>query len=226
MNYQCVKFEYAQKELGDIWSFYFSKPSEFVFVPGQYVFFAISDPDSQDFDAKKDRHCLSLSNSLESEYLRVTVDVSSGSYFKTFLMNLKQLDEVYITNGMGIFTLDNPKLRPFSSNSNYEGILYMIAGGVGITPFVSIVTSQDNDRLLQHSTLIHVSNDENIFENELKDISLTQVRTTFENVVVDYSDVHRYMIAGSPGFVESIKTRIVEAGVDSQNIILDIFLGY
>lgn len=225
MNYHRVSFAYSEQELGSIWSFYFNKPAEYVFIPGQYVFFAIADPNFLDFDAKMNRHCLSLSNSLESQYLRVTVDVSSGSYFKTFLKNLKQQDNVYVTDGMGIFTLNNKALRSFS-HDNKNRRVFMIAGGVGITPFVSMITSQVNSSFLKQSILIHVSNDGYVFEDELKNNQVTQIRTTFYEIDVEYNNSHMYMIAGSPGFVDSIKEILVNAGIDQENILRDIFLGY
>lgn len=114
-----------EKAAGDAWKFFFKKPSNFNYQAGQYIkmYLDISDPD----DRGVTRY-FTLSSSPTEDYLLVTTRILKSS-FKLKLGNIKIGTKVKMRGPWGDFILDDNNSRP----------LVFLSGGIGLTPFRSML---------------------------------------------------------------------------------------
>jgi len=105
----------------DTWSFRFSKPEGFEYLPGQYLFLSVAR------NGVVLTKPLSISSSPHEDFLEVTKRLT-GHDFSNALAGLHAGDEVYIDGPHGNFTFrgEHPKVG-------------MLAGGIGITPLMSMI---------------------------------------------------------------------------------------
>ena len=144
-----------------------------------------------------------------------------------------------IDNIAGTFTLPKEKKIP----------LVFIAGGIGITPFISMLRYINEQKLNYKITLLYSNRNKEstAFFKELEEIArknkniriiLTMVedpewqgetRMIDAKLLKDYfpeTNRNIYMIAGPPGMVKAVADVLRKLGVDSENILLDNFAGY
>lgn len=115
----------------NITTFWFRPDHEPIHVAGQFIDLTIKH-DKPDNRGEKRWFTVSASPS-ESPLVSITTKFSdaNGSTFKQALGSLKVGDQVNISMPMGDFVLPRDKSRP----------LLFVAGGIGITPFRSIIKS-------------------------------------------------------------------------------------
>lgn len=120
-----VKKEQVAK---DAWRFYFDKTSltDFSFVPGQYVkmFLDIPSPDERGTS----RSFSIVSSPLDTNVLSITTKIGSSAFKQTLAM-LVPGTQVKFFGPMGRFILNGDENRPH----------IFLAGGIGITPFHSML---------------------------------------------------------------------------------------
>lgn len=121
-----MKFETFMKEIiprtSDVSSFRFPRPAELVYKPGQYMMVTLKSV------SKELMHPFSLSSSpTEKDYIEFTKKFTANEY-SVALKALKPGDWAQIDAPYGKFTFEgeNPKIA-------------LLTGGIGITPFRSIV---------------------------------------------------------------------------------------
>jgi len=117
----------------DTYEFYFSRPFGFKFKAGQYLKWTlpIRNPDSRG----SSRYFTISSSPENSEYLTITTRVIKSS-FKKKLLRLKKGEKVKAFGPLGYFdfNIKNKKQKIF------------LAGGIGLTPYHSILTSIDGKK--------------------------------------------------------------------------------
>ena len=144
---------------------------------------------------------------------------------------------------MGNFTLDGADARP----------AVFLAGGIGITPFVSISRQSAHDRLARDIWLFYSNRrpEDAAFLEELAALPRRDPRYRFVGTMVemakssrpwsgetgflDRAMLERYLkdlaafvcyVAGPPGLVETMQRMLTEAGVKEDAIHTDEFFGY
>ncbi len=210
-------------------SFRFKLPKGFDYIAGQYILVDLGN---------ELVHPLSLSNCPEeSEFIEFTKRMT-GSPFCSRLQSLKKGETVSIKGPVGEFCL---------ADSNET--LVMIAGGIGITPLRSILTSLEKKRG-NIGTIILIygnANREDIaFRDELGNIKLpnyhlvhvlsdtTGMENAYQGFInaeiiakeVPESSHAQYMVSGPPVMVEAVKKALATIDVTEEQIRTDIFLGY
>ena len=199
----------------------FQKPEEFNFYAGQHLDLQDNKGDSRDF---------TISSSPTEHLLMVTTKKGVTS-FKKYLETLSPDDLVNSSHPKGTFTLDENSPAVF------------IAGGIGITPFRSMIKYAVDSQLKTPIVLIYSNSDENfVFKDELnswqkqhsnlkiiyintsKDERLdkTKLATIVNGFVRDYL----VYLAGSTSFVDNMEKIVLELGIDEINIRYDRFKGY
>ena len=122
-------FEFKKKAevARDTWTFYFEPTSIFKFLPGQYAEWTYphSKPDSRGV-----RRYFSISSAPGEGQVSLTMRYSpEHSSFKEALFNMKAGEKIEVSGPMGEFVLPRDASIP----------LCFIAGGIGITPFRSMI---------------------------------------------------------------------------------------
>ncbi|HWY79537.1 MAG TPA: FAD-dependent oxidoreductase [Candidatus Sulfotelmatobacter sp.] len=153
------------------------------------------------------------------------------SKFKKALNSVKSGDTLYITQyGSNGFLL----------NKNYSSVF--IAGGIGITPFRSMIKEAVDTNSKIPIMLVYLNHTQDFpFKQELDDwqrkyqylkihyiVSGTEGRLTKDkliHVIPDIMDYKSY-IAGSPGMVINMEEMLGRLNVRSEDIKIDSFDGY
>lgn len=210
-------------------SYRFTKPENFNFIAGQYMLVDLSN------DLV---HPLTLSNCPEETRFIEFTKRMTGSPYCYRLESLKKKETISIKGPFGKFYL---------SDSNEDFV--MIAGGIGITPFRSILSSLEKKKAnIGPVTLIYgnLNRDDIAFRNELENLSLPNYRlihvlsdtTGIDNAYqgfitadilskeVPQKNKSLFMISGPPSMVEAIRKALATINVAEDKILTDIFFGY
>jgi ferredoxin-NADP reductase len=148
-----AKFISREKLSNNISSFWFKPTSKISFIPGQFT----------DITLYPDNHKLTqtftISSSPEDDLISVTIKFQDKvSQYKNILNNLKPDDLVDVGPVMGDFVL--PIDKSISA--------IFIAGGIGITPLISIVSELKNNNDKREIKIIHaISSTDDLIKPEL-----------------------------------------------------------
>lgn len=220
--------------------FYFAKPASFQFKPGQYLDITLVDP--PETDAEGNIRSLSIASSPEDERLLVATRMRDSAFKRVLRMASFDL-EVKIEGPMGSFTLHNNPSKP----------AVFLAGGIGITPFSSIVRHAANAKL-PHKLYLFYSNrrpEDAAFMPVLQELekenpnfkfipSMSEMNKSAQAWNGETGFINRemlvrhlpnlqgpiYYIAGPPAMVAAIRQMLNAAGVDEDDIRTEEFAGY
>jgi ferredoxin-NADP reductase len=223
----------------DIYDFIFAANQKLAFAPGQYMEWTLGHADP---DSRGNRRYFTLASSPTEDRVRIGVKFySNSSTFKDALLALNPQDEIAATHLAGDFVLP--------SDPNQKCVF--IAGGIGITPFRSMIkylldTNQPRPIVLfyvnrQASDLVYVD----VFERAKKELgikviySLTDKRNApplwrgkigritpqvIQNEAPDYRDCLFY-ISGPKGMIDEFAETLRDLGIDDDHIKTDFFSG-
>jgi ferredoxin-NADP reductase len=220
--------------------FYFAKPAGFQFKPGQYLDITLVDP--PETDAEGNIRSLSIASAPEDERLLVATRMRETA-FKRFLKTAPIEAEVRMEGPMGSFTLHNNPTKP----------AVLLAGGIGITPFSSIVRHAAHARL-PHKLYLFYSNrrpEDAAFMSVLQELekentnykfipSMSEMNKSAQAWNGETGFINRemlarhlpslqgpiYYIAGPPAMVSAMRQMLSAASVDEDDIRTEEFAGY
>jgi predicted ferric reductase len=149
--YKCIGPKYCViiekiKHLGDITEIYFKKPNGFSFQPGQFIFIRFPR-----FEGYKELFPFSLSNDPSQKMVRVSIK-QSGDYTTLNVPKLREGDQAVIMGPYGTF--GQRYLR-------HDKDMIWIAGGIGITPFLSLAKHESIHSSGRKIHLIWVTKNQN-----------------------------------------------------------------
>lgn len=214
------------------------KPDGFAFEAGQFIEAALIDP--PETDAEGDNRAFTLASApYEPELIFATR--LRDTAFKRVLRKLRKGQEINLDGPFGSFTLHKDAARP----------AVFLAGGIGITPFRSIVLQAANEALPHRLFLFYANRrpEDAPFLRELQDVEkqnpqFTLVATMTEASAqpwqgprgrIDKALIERhagpmaapiYYIAGPAGMVRAMQSLLRSAGVTADNIRAEEFAGY
>lgn len=211
-------------------AFHFAKPAGFVFRPGQAVNLELSDPPAE---ANSARRVFSLVSAPFEEALTVATRMRQGSAFKRVLGTLPLGAKLKLKGPQGVMTLHEDRART----------AVFIAGGIGITPFISMLRQAGHDRLAQRLFLLYSNRrpEDAAFLAELQRLERHNhdfrllARMTDMDGIIDEETVKRfvgeaaapvYYLAGPPGMVEAMSAILKRAGVRDDDVRSEEFYGY
>lgn len=224
----------------DTYEFSFKTKRGFSFVPGQYMEFTLEDDLS---DSRGNRRYFTLVSSPTEDDISLGVKYySNASSFKNKLAKIGGVDVVVASQRSGEFVM------PKDVNKK----LVFIAGGIGITPFRSMIkflldTKQKRDIVLFYSnkTKEDIAYKE-IFDTANKELGIKtiyaltdvgQVENGFDTVnefidkklivqnVPDYKE-RMYYISGPHSMVLVFKETLSDIGIPKNHIKIDFFPGF
>lgn len=210
---------------------------QFTFKPGQYAFITLVNPKYPDERSNK-RH-FSIVNSPNQKGIITIATRIRDSGFKKSLQELPNNSAVEIGPIAGGFILPMDNNRP----------LVFIAGGIGITPFISMLRYVSEKKLPYNITLIYSNRDKDstAYLEELQNYHLPTTnyqliltmtedaawngenRRVDTQFIKDYTkDLQNpfYFVVGPPAMVDAIQKALLEAGVGPENINIENFTGY
>lgn len=200
-----------KQETNNVFSLILEKPQDCKFYAGQYL----------DVELINDTRAFTISSSPTENFLMITPK-KGVSKFKRFMEKLKTGDTVNTSHSAGTFTLDQSMPAVF------------IAGGIGITPFRSMIKYALDKKLSTHIVLFYSSKGDFAFKNEL-----TLWQKKLPNLNLYYLDTSKtgrlklkkisnsiYYLAGPPKMVDDFAKKLLDLGVDEVNIRYDRFDGY
>jgi len=210
---------------------YFEKPRNFSFQAGQYVDMTI--PDKLDPQDPNNIRSFSLASAPFEKELIIATRIRPDSPFKKVMQQLQLADTVTIQGPLGEFLLPKKTTEP----------AVFIAGGIGITPFYSMLKQAAHDKRQQQLFLFYSNRThaDAPFLQELSYLAQTGLYTlisVFTQEGDDYIDeallsrhlnnpmTPRYYIAGPPTFVGAMQRVLMRLGVSMKKVKLDEFTGY
>jgi ferredoxin-NADP reductase len=221
-------------------AFYFTRPAGFDFRPGQAIDLTLIDP--PETDGAGNTRALSIASAPSDPEIMVAARMRDTA-FKRVLCDASIGAEVKIDGPFGALTLHKNTAKP----------AVFLAGGIGITPFLSIIRQATRDRS-PHQIYLFYSNrrpEDAAFLAELQqhakdnpNFHLVATRTQVEDSsrewagesgIITREMVTRYLpslqgpiyyLAGPPAMVAAMRAMCVEAGVDEDDIRTEDFAGY
>lgn len=232
-----LSFKQKRKEAKDIYSYIFSGKKNMRFSAGQYMEWTLPMARA---DMRGNRRYFTISSSPTEDALMFTLkQPTPRSSFKI------SLDQLKAGGRMLAYQLEGSFVLPKDSSQK----LALIAGGIGVTPFRSIIKHLVDSRQKRDIILLYSANsaDEFAFSDLFKQALAAGVTAHYavsgekpENwlgfsgqvdskmikaVVSDYGE-RVFYISGPYGFVTAIRQKLLKMGLPRRNIITDYFPGY
>jgi len=203
------------KEYNSIYTLSFSCDTPITFTAGQWAHLGFP---SGEKDKTRIRH-MSFSSAPGDQYLEFTMDLGTGTWFKNEVASLEPKDTIKAFKIKGEFVI---------SPSETDEIIFIV-GGIGVTPVRSILHDYKNMNKQFAWKLLHVSRDEFLYENEIKQYENEQWRTNrqglaslWEKIVQD-SSKRKYYVCGSDRFVNGLSGKLLESNIAPEKIIRENF---
>jgi ferredoxin-NADP reductase len=221
-------------------AFHFEKPSGFHCKPGQSADVTLFDPPETD-DEGNIRTFSIASPPFENELVFATR--MRDTAFKRSLKNVPLGTEVQIAPAVGSFTLHKNPAKP----------AVFLAGGIGITPFLSMVRQADRDRLSQALYLFYSNRcpEDAAFLSTLQALEKTNPNFRLICTMTEMAKSKKewkgetgfiikemltrylshlqgpiYYTAGPPALVTAMRQMLTASGVDEDDIRAEEFAGY
>jgi len=207
------------REYGNIYTFVFKPEKKIEFKPGYYAHVLVHDLGDE---AGKPVRYLSIASSPNDSEVQFSTHVRKKSLFKQKLGSLAEGEVVTIYKVKGVFILPTEIDRP----------VVLIAGGIGITPFRSMMLDEKQKNSKRDLTLIHISDEEYLYEKDLKNLHFAQYRIKRDNIEKTVADVYKekpnalFYVSGPIGFVADLSKLLTSIGVEGKSIKIDEFTGY
>ena len=217
-------------------AFFFERPPGFGFKAGQYCDFTLIDP--PETDAEGNVRTFSLASAPFEDRIMIATRMRDSA-FKRVLGSMPIGSEVQMQGPMGSMTLQNDVSRP----------AVFLAGGIGITPFRSIIANAAHEKL-PHEIWLFYSNRRPQDTAFLKELAGLQGENPKFHLVSTFTDVQEkgaeegyidgpmikkylpdpakpiYYLAGSLAMVTAMRETLYGLGVDDDYVKSEEFAGY
>ncbi|MGD9209615.1 MAG: FAD-dependent oxidoreductase [Desulfobacteraceae bacterium] len=221
-------------------AFYFKKPEGFEFTAGQAVYVTLVDPPEKDQGGRI--RTFSIAGAPQEPELMIVTRMRDTS-FKRVLRALAVGKEIEIEGPFGDLSLHKEPAGP----------VVFLAGGIGVTPFLSM-TRDATQRGLSHRLFLFYSNrspEDAAFLAELAELEKRNSRFKLIATMTDTKGTNTdwagekgyitkdmllrhvnnlmepvYYIAGPPAMVLAMEKILRDAGVKSEDIRSEMFSGY
>ncbi|MBU1118294.1 FAD-dependent oxidoreductase [Patescibacteria group bacterium] len=215
-------------------AFEFERPKDFTFCAGQYATFKLIDPVFT--DEKGPMRAMSFASPPSADTLLIAMRMSDSA-FKKSICELSCGDVVELEGPFGKLVLDKDDTLP----------IVCIAGGIGITPFMSMISDEQEKGFPREITLLYsnCNPEEATFFDELnaiihKNLTVVSTMTDIEKNTdwrgeckkIDQDIIERYVsndsrslfyLCGSTGMVVAMKTILESMGVPKDHIKMELF---
>jgi len=219
-----AKVEKIINPISDIFTVTFSSYKKFHYNPGQFLHLALDEYDG--VGQWPESRCFSMQSNPAEETIKITFAVK-GNFTNRMKNDLHEGKEIWLKLPYGeLFTQPHNKVSTV-----------FIAGGTGITPFLSLFTHESfNEYINPRIYLGFRSKEYNIYENELREIrnnscnsnNLLKVYYEDKNGIIDIKTILEengtncdYFISGPPTMIKSFKSYLTKNGLPEQKVRTD-----
>ncbi len=216
-----------KQETSDVRSFFLKPDQPLNWQAGQYLRYHL---DSSLPDDRGENRFFTIASAPFEKVIQITTRLSTpGSSFKNQLSRLIPGDTFEAFGPQGKFVIEDPSKE-----------YIFIAGGIGITPFRSIITDLDHRKLPININLLYASkNEEIVFQKELESVMQKHPEFKTEYFIgdnkINQSTIQPFIskpshpifyISGPEGMMKSFVEMLKELGIAEENIKHDFFPGY
>jgi ferredoxin-NADP reductase len=221
-------------------AFYFERPKGFSFKAGQFADLELLDPPETDSEGNARAFTIA---SAPSEHHLMIVTRLRDTAFKRVLTRLPLEAMVNIEGPFGTLILPDTMRKPF----------VFLAGGIGITPFRSMLVQAVHDQLPNRLFLFYANRrpEDAAFLEELQTLQHTNSHFTFIPTMTNLESSHskwsgetgycnqtmlkkylgeidqpHYYVVGPPKMVDGMRTMLNEAGIGKTQFRSEKFSGY
>ena len=223
-----LKLIEKKQETPDVTSFIFTPSEPLSWKAGQYLHYVLHHKPTD--DRGSDRWFTNSAAPFEN-HVRITTRINpdKGSSFKKKLMSLELGKNIEISVVEGDFTVDDP---------NQEHVF--IAGGIGITPFRSILVQLNHDKAPINVTLLYSNRDQNVvYKDELEAVAQQnpnfKIHYIFSPEHIDEKKMRElipdlqkpiFYISGPEPMVDALGDTLKHMGIQEDHLKQDWFPGY
>jgi len=223
-----LTFEKSIARSDDVKSFIFQPESPLTWQAGQYLHYTLTHPEADDRGVKR---WFTISSAPSEKYIMITTRLNAehSSSFKTALQALQPGDTIEAEAPEGDFVIEDPARN-----------LLFVAGGIGITPYRSMLVEAAAQGQQLHAKLLYANrNDQIVFKDELEALRdqnlqlaidyvvdpqrLDEARLRSEIAAIDNPLIY---VSGPEPMVKALAEQIAGLGVTKDNIKVDDFPGY
>lgn len=214
-----------RKETKDIVTFTFEPEIPIEWVAGQYLIYSLPH-NNQDIRGKMRFFTISSAPFQKNPAITTRISKNKGSSFKKALIDLKIGSIIDAKGPDGDFVTDNPNKKHV-----------FLAGGVGITPFASIIKQLNYEKKPINIILFYTSKNDFAFKE-----AFDKIQTMYKEFKIYYlnerinKDILKqklnnfkdfiFYVSGSDPMVEQVEKLLLQLGVSKENIKTDYFSGY
>lgn len=221
-------------------AFHFEKPAGWAFKPGQYIDMTLLDPPES--DSEGNIRSFSIASAPQEDSLMVATRMRDTA-FKRVLKTMPLGTQVKVEGPLGSFTLHSNASRP----------AVFLSGGIGITPFRSILVNAARTGLENRIVLFYSNRcpEDSAFLQELQEIGdenknyqiiaiMTEMEKSKRSWIGEIGLIDKAMLggfvpdiaapiyytAGPPAMVAAMKKTLANAGVNEDDVRAEDFAGY
>lgn len=203
-----------------------TRPADFAFVAGQYLQLALgagSDAESHD----RSRVFSIVSSPHDDDRLSVAFRQSTSGY-KRSVARLPIGSQLLLAGPYGYFTLAGRPRQP----------LVLVAGGIGITPQLSMLRFARYEGFETPITLLYLNTDRarSAYLEEVDDLARSSPSLTVHHLrrldedltarVAHHNPGATWFITGPPAMVQHARQIVARCGVDEHRVCAESFVGY
>lgn len=218
-----LKLIAKKKEIGNVKTFIFKPEAGFSWKAGQYLIYNL-EHENKDLRGKMRFFTISSPPFLKTPSITTRI-FDKPSSFKKALNKLRIGDSIEAKGPDGDFVI----------NGKSKGYVF-IAGGIGITPFYSIIMQLVHEKKDFDILLLYQNKNKNVvFKNELDSLMLKKFKVEYlidkriDEVKIKSIKRFRskkFYVSGPDPMVELIENTLDKLGVPKKNQYFDYFSGY
>jgi ferredoxin-NADP reductase len=222
-----LRLKAKRHEIADVHTFVFEPEKPTDWLPGQYMHYVIEDDKA---DERGSERWFTISSAPYEKHIDITTRLfeDKHSSFKEKLNMLSIGDSI---------EADGPKGRFVLAGGAYKHIL--VAGGIGVTPFHSMLKQLDHDGAMDHIELFYANKtDELLYGNYFHELEKKHAgkfkmrpfidkRITADDLKKYFDDpTEIFYLSGPEPMVENYESMLKDAGLSQDRIRTDFFPGY
>ncbi|HEX5394999.1 MAG TPA: FAD-dependent oxidoreductase [Candidatus Saccharimonadales bacterium] len=222
-----LKFLGKQKVIENVYSFTFEPSKKVKWQPGQYLHYELPHPDADDRGVER-WFTISAPPYMGNIMLTTRFDTERSSTFKRALQKLEPGTQIEAGEPRGDFLLEPGAARHI-----------LIAGGIGVTPYHSMLLQLDHDNKPLNIDLFYANRDQNfVFDGEFQDLAARhpefKIHKYIGNERIQKQDLEPFLagkknifyVSGPRLMVEAYQHMLEDMGAEPERIKTDYFPGY